>query len=245
MKSAVRMGTLAALLLLTTGCSATYPYLPPGRSAAPPSGSAAPAPPAESPGGQTPLPGPHYAAPPVEPQPDLAQKLRDLELRVQQLESRLGQLEAGKPVPPARKEARAAAPQGYPPPAGTTAAVDGDKTYREGMRLYQAKKFSEARGKFHQYLQGRPPGPKAPEARYHLADSFYQEGKYKEAAVEFNKLASQFPKNILAPAALLRQAQAYQHLQQTANYRSTLTRLEQAYPQSPEAREANKRLKER
>jgi tol-pal system protein YbgF len=244
MKSGVWMGALAVLLLLAAGCSATYPYLPP-RSAGPsPGGVAEAAPAAESPG-PTPLPGPQYAAPPVEPQPDVAQKLRDLELRVQQLESRLAQWEAGKSVPPTSKETRAGAPKGYPPPAAVTAAVGDDKTYRDGMRLYQAKKFGDARGKFHQYLQGRPPGPKAPEARYYVADSFYQEGKYQEAAVEFNKLATQFPKNILAPAALLRQAQAYQQLQQTANYRSTLTKLEQAYPQSPEAREAKKRLQGR
>ena len=57
-------------------------------------------------------------------------------------------------------------------------------------------------------------------------------------------MASQYPKSVLAPAALLRQALAYQNLQQTASYRSTLKRLIQAYPKSPEAKEADKWLKE-
>ncbi len=69
------------------------------------------------------------------------------------------------------------------------------------MRLYHAKKYGEARNQMYQYLKNQPRGPKAPEARYYLADSFYQEGKYQEAAVEFNKLRLQSPKSILAPPA--------------------------------------------
>jgi tol-pal system protein YbgF len=180
----------------------------------------------------------------MEPQPDPARTIRDLELLVQQLEARVADLEAGKPLASSREAARRAL-KGYPAPTGAKAAGGGEKAYSEGMRLYQAKKYSEAREKFHQYLQGQPRGSKAPEARYHMADSFFQEGKYKEAGVEFNKLAVQFPKSILAPAALLRQAQAYKNLQQTANYRSILKKLEQTYPQSPEAREAQKWLKEK
>ena len=57
-------------------------------------------------------------------------------------------------------------------------------------------------------------------------------------------MVSQYPKSILAPAAMLRQALAYQNQQQTAAYRSTLKKLTQAYPKSPEAKEADKWLKE-
>ena len=96
----------------------------------------------------------------------------------------------------------------------------------------------------HQYLKNQPKGPKAPEARYYLADSFYQEGKYQEAGVEFNKLRLQFPKSILAPAGLLRQALCYKNQQQMGTYRSTLQKLVKAYPNSPEAKEAQKMLKE-
>lgn len=249
----MRMLSLAALIMLA-GCSATYPYFPAGvKSGPPPPGSAGePGAQVAAPVCQTPPPGPQYGAPPVEPPPDLAQKLQALDLRVQQLESRVMELETRKPpVPSTRKEVAKApattgvAPKGYPPPTAVKTAVGSDKAYSDGFRLYQAKKYSDARAKFHQYLQEQPQGAKAPEARYHLAESFYQEGKYQEAAVEFNKLATQFPRSIPAPGALLRQAQAYQNLQQTANYRTTLKKLEQAYPQSPEAREAKKWLKER
>lgn len=235
------------LILLLAGCEtfsfplkskAVIPPLPEGESGAAGSGTTAPAP--GSPGA---------AAAPA-PRPDLSQQVQALEARVQQLESRLAAVER-QPTPPpqpvsgARRETpgtkeRPATAAG-PPKALASAA---DKYYNEGSRLYQGKKYSAAREKFYQYLKDQPQGPKAPEARYHLADSFYQEGKYKEAAVEFNKLATQFPKSILAPSALLRQALAYKNLDQTQNYHNTLKKLGQTYPQSPEAKEAQNRLKE-
>jgi tol-pal system protein YbgF len=161
-----------------------------------------------------------------------------LEARVQQLENRLAELQAQQAAPPA-----APATKAKERPA-TTPAAASDKTYLEGYHLYQGKKYPQARTKFSQYLKEQPKGAKAREARYYLADSFYLEGKYQEAAVEFNKMVSQHPKSILAPAALLRQALAYQNLQQNAAFRNTLKKLTQTYPKSPEATEAEKLLKE-
>jgi TolA-binding protein len=57
-------------------------------------------------------------------------------------------------------------------------------------------------------------------------------------------MASQSPKSILAPAALLRQALSYKQQSQNAAYRTTLSKLTKAYPNSPEAKEAQKWLKE-
>ena len=218
----VRYLVVAALLLLLAAC-ANFPSM---RSSMPP-------PPAETP--------PGAAEPAPAPTPDLAQQVQNLEARVQQLESRLAQLEGPKGAPAAGKE------RAVPPPAAPKPAVSGaaaDKYYTDGMNLYHAKKYSEARTQFYQYLKNQPKGGKAPEARYYLADSFYHESKYQEAAVEFNKLRLQSPKSILAPAGLLRQALCYKNQQQMGTYRSTLEKLVKAYPNSPEAKEAQKMLKE-
>ena len=167
---------------------------------------------------------------------------------MQQMESQLGQLQSGTASPPAPAKPRvqptpaaAGSPKAAPPAA---ASPGSEKNYTEGMRLYHAKKYGEARHQLYQYLKNQPKGPKAPEARYYLADSFYQEGKYQEAGVEFNKLRLQFPQSILAPAGLLRQALCYKNQQQMGTYRSTLQKLVKAYPNSPEAKEAQKMLKE-
>ncbi|MBM4289917.1 MAG: tetratricopeptide repeat protein [Deltaproteobacteria bacterium] len=222
----IRYLVAAALLLLLAAC-ANFPSM---RSSMPP-------PPAETAPGSA-------AAPAPAPAPDLAQQEQNLEARVQQLESRVADLEGRKGAPAPAKERAVPAPStpGSPKPAVLSAAAE--KHYTEGMRLYHAKKYGEARQQLHQYLKNQPLGLKAPEARYYLADSFYQEGKYQEAGVEFNKLRLQFPKSILAPAGLLRQALCYKNQQQMSAYRNTLQKLVKAYPNSPEAKEAQKVLKE-
>jgi tol-pal system protein YbgF len=228
----IRYLVVATFLLFLAACG----QFPGMRTNMPPT-------PAEPPPGAAAAP-PDLAAAPA---PDLAQQVQNLEARVQQLESQLAQ-QQGRSAPPAATKPRPLpAPAAASPPtavAPAPASSGSEKNYTEGMRLYQAKKYGEARNQLHQYLKSQPKGPKAPEARYYLADSFYQEGKFKEAGVEFNKLRLQFPKSILAPAGLLRQALCYKNQQQMGTYRSTLQKLVKAYPNSPEAREAQKMLKE-
>ena len=226
----IRYLVVAALLLLLAACG-QFPgmrtNMPPVPADTPP-GTVAPAP------GQAPPPG-----------PDLAQQVQNLEVQVQQLESRVADLEGRKGAPAAAKVRSAPPPPSTPSsPKPVVSKAGSDKDYAEGMRLYHAKKYSEARHQLYQYLKNQPKGAKAPEARYYLADSFYQEGKFREAGVEFNKLRLQFPQSILAPAGLLRQALCYKNQQQTGTYRSTLQKLVKAYPNSPEAKEAQKMLKE-
>ncbi len=200
-----------------------------------------PPPPAETaPGAAAPA---QAQAPPV----DLAQQVQNLQAQVQQMEGRLAELEGRTAAPGATAKPRpipAPSTSASPKPTPAVSSTAAEKNFTEGMRLYHAKKYGEARNQLHQYLKAQPKGPKAPEARYYLADSFYQEGKYGEAGVEFNKLRLQFPKSILAPAGLLRQALCYKSQQQMSTYRSTLNKLVKAYPNSPEAKEATKMLQE-
>jgi tol-pal system protein YbgF len=230
--SMIRYLVITTLLLFLAACG-RFPGM---RTDMPP-------PPAEPP--------PGVAAPP--PAPDLPQQVQNLEVRVQQLESQLAQLQSQTAPPAAAKPRALPAPAAAGPPktagapkaaAPAAASPGSEKNYTEGMRLYHAKKYGEAQNQLFQYLKSQPKGPKAPEARYYLADSFYQEGKFREAGVEFNKLRLQSPQSILAPAGLLRQALCYKNQQQMSTYRSTLQKLVKAYPNSPEAKEAQKMLKE-
>jgi tol-pal system protein YbgF len=225
----IRYLVVGVLLLLTSACATYFPEF--GRTKMPP----VPQSPSET------------VTPSEARTADLAQQVQNLETRVQQLESQVANLEGGAPARASAKPRALPAPSTtmYPPPAPPTVSSAAlEKYYTEGMSLYRAKKFSEARQSFYRYLKNQPRGPKAPEARYYQADSFYQEGKYREAAVEFNKLRLQFPKSILAPAGLLRQALCYKNQQQMHTYRTTLNKLVKAYPNSPEAQEARKMLKE-
>jgi tol-pal system protein YbgF len=232
----IRYLAAAVLLLLLAACG-TVPGL---RTSMPPT-------PPEPPAGESgPPPGsmPPMGSAPA-PAPDLAQQVQNLEVRMQQMEGRLAQLEGRRGAPAPARERAVPPPGPHSSARPTVSSAAGDRPYTEGMRLYHAKKFGEARQQLYHYLKSQPRGPKAPEARYYLADSFYQEGKYQEAGVEFNKLVDQSPRSNLAPAGLLRQALCYKNQQQTGTYRSTLRKLVKAYPNSVEAKEAQKMLKEK
>jgi tol-pal system protein YbgF len=222
---------LALLVLVAAGCESTYAYLPgKGSTAAQPAGTAAPA--------ETAPPAAAAAPAPAAP-PSLEQRVADLEMQVHHLEARLAEKESHKAAPTAKEKKVVAAPSVAVYPKAPAAAGE-DKSYTEAMRLYHAKKYSQARTRFNQFLKSNPSGAKAQEARYYLADSYYLENKYKEAGLEFNKLTTQYPKSVLAPAAMLRQAICYKNLNQAANYRSTMQKLVKTYPNSPEAKEALK-----
>ena len=147
---------------------------------------------------------------------DLVQQVQNLQMRVQQLENQVAALERRQPAPAHVKPHRAPAPSPamYPKPTPKPAvsSAKAEKHFNAGMRLYHEKKYAEARTQLYNYLKLDHRGPKAPEARYYLADTFYQQAKYRQAAVEFNKLRLQFPRSILAPAGLLRQALCYKNL---------------------------------
>jgi tol-pal system protein YbgF len=217
---------VGVILLLTAAC-ANFPTMH----------TSMPPPPAESP--------PGTVTPAQAQVSDLAQQVQNLEARVQQLENQVANLQGRREAPVAVKKRPLPPPATavYPQPTVSSAAVE--KYYTEGMRLYHDKKYGPARKSFYDYLKKQPRGLKAPEARYYLADSFYQEGKYRQAAVEFNKLRLQFPQSILAPAGLLRQALCYKNQHQNYTYRGTLKKLVKLYPNSPEAKEARKMLRER
>jgi tol-pal system protein YbgF len=227
----IRYGVLAALLLFLEACA----NMPGMRTSMPPV-------PAET------APGSEAPSQPQAAPDDLAQQVRNLETRVRQLETQVATLESHRAAPTAPKPHVVPAPATamYPQATANPVVSNGaaEKHYTEGMRLYHAKKYGEARQQFYDYLKNLPKGPRAPESRYYLADSFYKEGKYREAAVEFNKLRLQFPRSILAPAGLLRQALCYKGQQQMLAYRDTLRKLVKAYPGSPEAKEAKKMLRE-
>jgi tol-pal system protein YbgF len=223
---------LAVLVVFLLSACDTYTLMPTHSRTAPP-----------------PATGPRTGPPSTPPSPVYRDQMSALEARVQNLESRLAELEQARVTPmapPAPVPETPAAPEVVAPPPSKPEYPSGpqveDKTFNEGMGLYRDKKFEAARGKFYQYLKNQPRGPKAPEARYYLADSFYQDKRYREAAVEYNKLVNLHSASVLAPSALLRQALSYEQLQQRNNYQITLKKLATNYPNSPEAREARKRL---
>ena len=143
----IRYLVVAALLLLLAACG----QFPGMRTNMPPV-------PAETPPG-APAPAPDQASAPA---PDLAQQVQNLEARVQQLESRLAEPEGRRGAPAATKERAVPPPPTSSSPKPAVSSAAADKNYTEGMRLYHAKKFGDARHQLSPIPEEPAQGPQGP-----------------------------------------------------------------------------------
>ncbi len=169
------------------------------------------------------------------------ERLVGLERDLAAVQERLARLEGQRAAPAPRVESPLEAPtiREVPPPA---AAKPSSDPFGEGMTLYKKKSYPAAREQLQQFLKEHPRGDKAIEARYYLADCLLQEKRYDEAVVEFNKIVEGHPKSALAPAALLKQSQAFKAQGKTKVANLVLEKLVADYPKSPEAAHARKLL---
>uniref|UniRef100_UPI00404A712A tol-pal system protein YbgF n=1 Tax=Desulfobacca sp. TaxID=2067990 RepID=UPI00404A712A len=165
-------------------------------------------------------------------------RLLALERELAAVQERLVRLEGQRLAPAPRVASPPEAPpiREVPPPP----AKPGNDPFGEGMTLYKKKSYAAAREQLQQFLKEHPKGDKASEARYYLADCFLQEKKYDEAIVEFNRIVETNPKSALAPAALLKQSQAFKAQGKTKVANLVLEKLLDDYPKSPEAAQARK-----
>ncbi len=173
------------------------------------------------------------------------ERVLGLERDLAALQERLARLEGARSAPAPRAESPPeAAPirEVAPPPV---AAKPSSDPLAEGLALYKKKSYPAAREQLAQYLKAQPKGDKASEARYYLADSLLQEKRYDEAIVEFNKIVEGHPKSTWAPAALLKQSQAFKAQGKTKVAHLVLEKLVADYPKSAEAAQARKLLESR
>jgi tol-pal system protein YbgF len=183
------------------------------------------------------------------------EKIANLERSLFALQDRLAQLESQglattpatsrtpeEPSSPSTSSSPASPTPKKSEPKAAAAKASPQELFQEGVGLYKKKDYAKAREKLSLYLQNNTQGPKAAEARYYLADAFYQDKQIDEAIVEFNKVIDSFPKSPLAAAALLKQAYGFKSQGKTKVYKLVLEKLVADYPQSPEAGQAKKLL---
>lgn len=109
---------------------------------------------------------------------------------------------SGAPGPPVL--APAPAPASPPAPSGSERSL-----YQNGQNYLKQKNFTQAAAVFSQMLAQNPGGTLAPNARYWLGECHYAEGRYSEAAREFERCANDYPQSAKAPDALLKLSYSY------------------------------------
>ncbi|MBE9505045.1 MAG: tol-pal system protein YbgF [Proteobacteria bacterium] len=115
--------------------------------------------------------------------------------------------------------------------------------YKAGLDAINDKKTKEGREKFKQYLNEAPDGPLANNAQFWIGESYYDEGNYERAILEYDEVLKKYPDGGKVPAAMLKQAMAFEKIRSIKTSQALFQKLVKKFPGSDEAKVAKKKLK--
>jgi tol-pal system protein YbgF len=139
------------------------------------------------------------------------------------------------------------APSGAP---GTTDAVapppvSAQRTYESSFDDYTAGRYDLAIKGFEYFVATFPRAPQAPDAQYNIGQSYYQQSKYPEARVAYQKVVTDYAQ-IAQPSTLAdayyKLGMTYERLNQIDAAKQTYQTVVQKYPTTSSATLANSAL---
>lgn len=142
---------------------------------------------------------------------------------------------AASPSTEAKKQADSPAPQ--------TSSAKGTDSFAAAESLYSRGKYSEAFSAF-AAVAADSSSPDAVNAKFMMGESQYQQKEYDKAIMQFQKIISQHPSDPNVPAALLKQAMAFEKLADKETAKVLYKKLIKKHGGSKEAATAKKRLEE-
>ncbi len=151
-------------------------------------------------------------------------------------------------------EAPAATPPPAAAPAPKPATSEPEKgnvppdlvgsSYDSAMRQMQGGDHDDAIQGFRNYLHENGASPYADDAQFWIGESYFRKGQYHRAIIEFNQVSINYGSGDRAPAALLRQAEAFRIVGDRVDARLSLQKVINRYPGTGEAAKASRMLSE-
>ena len=139
---------------------------------------------------------------------------------------------------PADPAAAAAAP----PAAGL--GTSPQRAYDAALSDYWGSDYELAVNGFKAYLTSFPKSERADDAQFYIGQSYYNQGKYTEAAEAYNLTIRTYPSSDLLPDAYFKMGESYRNLKQVERARIAYSFVVKTYPESAAAAQAQQRLEE-
>lgn len=144
------------------------------------------------------------------------------------------------PAPAAVDPAAAAAAGTNPatPPAATTAPTvppppqNPQRAFDSAFGDYARGDFDMAIRGFEYYVEKFPTSPDASKARFHIGESYYSKGSYKEAVAAYGQVITIHKGTDWEPMALYKQGLAYEQLGQTERAKANWELVRRSFPES-------------
>lgn len=121
-----------------------------------------------------------------------------------------------------------------------------ETVYKQAIDTLKAGDSLQARELFNKFSEKYPDNSLAANARYWVGESYYQEKNFEQAALEFQRVITEYPGKEKVPAAMLKQGLAFKELGDTKSARFIIRELIEKYPKAaeiPAAQEVLQKLK--
>lgn len=128
-------------------------------------------------------------------------------------------------------------------PAATTSGSSKAK-YDAAFKLYNAKKYKEAREKFEAFIKEFPKDQLADNAYFWISETYYSEKDFEGAIVAYESLLKKYPNGQKTPTALYKQALSFIEIGDRKSGKVILEQVIEKYPKSQEAGKARSKIHE-
>ena len=144
---------------------------------------------------------------------------------------------AAAPQPQATPAAAAAPAQAAPAPG----PENGGDGLARGKSLFDQGKFREAYQQF-ENVSTSGSGAETIEAKYMMGEALFALEEYDQAILDYQTIITSHPSSAKAPAAMLKQAMAFEKLNDKDTASILYKKLVATYKDSPEAQQAQQKL---
>ncbi len=144
------------------------------------------------------------------------------------------QSSASSPAPTTSSSA-AAAPT-------AAAAASGGSGLAQANSLFQQGKFREAYQSFESISNSGAADADMVEARYMMGECLFEMKEYDQAILDYQNIITNYPSTAKAPKAMLRQAMAFENLNDKDTAKILYKKLIATYKDAPEAQQAQQKI---
>jgi len=119
-----------------------------------------------------------------------------------------------------------------PPPTAPAPPQNPQRAFDSAFGDYARGDFDMAITGFEYYIKIFPTSPDAAKARFHIAESYYGKGGFKEAVAAYEQVITIHKGTDWEPQAIYKQGLAYEQLGQTARARTNWELVRRSFPDS-------------
>jgi len=130
------------------------------------------------------------------------------------------------------------------PPAAAGLGTSPQRAYDAALSDYWGSDYELAISGFKAYLSTFPKSERADDAQFYIGQSYYNQGKYAEAADAYGLTIRTYPNSDLLPDAYYKMGESYRNLKQLDRARSAYQFVVKSYRESAAAAQAEQRLQE-